>query len=202
MSDAEERARIELILTEYEGGKELYGRFCGSVERLLLGLLDTSKIKFSAVASRLKKRDEFERKIRGSAKYKSARDVTDSAGARVITYFEDDVDRVLYLIRDNFEIDRQNSIDKRLWLRSDQFGYQSLHLVALLSSQRLPLPEYRVFAGLRIEIQVRSVLQHAWAEIEHGLGYKRQSGVPASITRRSSRIARLLELADAEFVCG
>jgi len=198
MGEAEEGERIELILTEYDRDQELYRRFCASVERLLEQLLETLKIKVG-VTSRLKKRDEFEKKIK-DPKYKSARDVTDIAGARAITYFEDDVDRVADVIKDNFEIDRQNSIDKRRWLRPDQFGYQSLHLVALLSSQRLALPEYRVFSGLKIEIQVRSVLQHAWAEIEHGLGYKRQSGVPASVRRRFSRIAGLLELADGEFV--
>lgn len=200
MSDAEERARVEAILAEYEQDKELYGRFCSRVERLLLELLVTSKIQYSGVTSRLKKRDEFERKIRNSSKYKSARDVTDIAGARVITYFQDDIDRVFYLIRDNFEIDIQNSIDKRQAPRPDQFGYQSFHLVTLLSSPRVSLPEYHVFRDLKVEIQIRSVLQHAWAEIEHGLGYKRQSGVPASVRRRFSRIAGLLELADGEFV--
>jgi ppGpp synthetase/RelA/SpoT-type nucleotidyltranferase len=199
MTEAEDGARIELILTEYDRDKELYDRFCASVKRLLLELLETSKIKFSDVTSRLKKRDEFEKKIKDS-KYKSARDVTDIAGARVITYFEDDIDRVFYLIRDNFEIDIQNSIDKRQTPRPDQFGYQSFHLVTLLTSPRVSLPEYHVFFGLKIEIQIRSVLQHAWAEIEHGLGYKRQSGVPAAIRRRFSRIAGLLELADGEFV--
>ena len=200
MSGVDEDARIEFILTEYDRDQELYRRFCASIERLLLELLGMSKIKFSDVTSRLKKRDEFEKKIRDSPKYKSARDVTDIAGARVITYFEDDIDRVFYLIRDNFEIDIQNSIDKRQAPRPDQFGYQSFHLVALLSSLRVSLPEYHVFLGLKIEIQIRSVLQHAWAEIEHGLGYKRQSGVPASVRRRFSRIAGLLELGDGEFV--
>jgi ppGpp synthetase/RelA/SpoT-type nucleotidyltranferase len=199
MSEVEEGARIELILAEYDRDEELYERFCARIEGLLLELLEASKIKFSAVTSRLKKRDEFSKKIR-DPKYKSARDVTDIAGARVITYFEDDIDRVFFLIRDNFEIDIQNSIDKRQAPRPDQFGYQSFHLVTLLSSPRVALPEYQVFQGLKTEIQIRSVLQHAWAEIEHGLGYKRQAGVPASVRRRFSRIAGLLELADGEFV--
>jgi hypothetical protein len=52
---------------------------------------------------------------------------------------------------------------------------------------------------LKFEIQVRSILQHAWAEIEHDLGYKSKQSVPKQIRRRFSRVAGLLELADAEF---
>jgi putative GTP pyrophosphokinase len=104
--------------------------------------------------------------------------VTDLVGARVITYFADDVDRVARIIRnlDNFEIDPRNSVDKRRALQADQFGYQSLHLVALLSKRRI-FTENREFEGLKIEIQIRSLLQHTWAEIEHAY-YKAERTLP------------------------
>src|SRR5205085_6657438 len=54
--------------------------------------------------------------------------------------------------------------------------------------------------GLKVEIQTRSILQHAWAEIEHDIGYKRASGLPSAFQRRFSRLAGLLEMADQEFV--
>jgi hypothetical protein len=53
---------------------------------------------------------------------------------------------------------------------------------------------------LKAEIQTRSILQHAWAEIEHDLGYKSTQEVPQTIRRRFSRLAGLLELADQEFI--
>jgi hypothetical protein len=53
---------------------------------------------------------------------------------------------------------------------------------------------------LKFEIQVRSILQHAWAEIEHDLEYKSREAVPRQIRRRFARLSGLLELADAEFV--
>lgn len=61
------------------------------------------------------------------------------------------------------------------------------------------MPENIRFAGLKAEIQIRSLLQHAWAEIEHGLGYKPES-VPDEHIRRFSRLAGMFELADEEFV--
>jgi hypothetical protein len=52
---------------------------------------------------------------------------------------------------------------------------------------------------LKAEIQIRSILQHAWAEIEHDLGYKSKYSIPFNLRRRFSRLSGLLELADEEF---
>jgi hypothetical protein len=84
-------------------------------------------------------------------------------------------------------------------LDPDRFRYLSLHYVVDLSPQRCVLPEYRRFRGLKAEIQIRSLLQHVWAEVEHDLGYKSTRSVPSAIRRRFSRLAGLLELADVEF---
>ena len=68
-----------------------------------------------------------------------------------------------------------------------------------MSQERLNLREYHAFEGLKCEIQIRSVLQHAWAEIEHDLGYKSEIAIPKGIRRNFSRLAGLLEIADKEF---
>jgi putative GTP pyrophosphokinase len=197
MSDIE---RVERPLKDYDRDERLFERFGAEVERLLTALLKVSGIQISSITHRLKERDSFERKIKGSDKYGSARSVTDFVGARVITYFADDVDRVASVIRDenNFEIDLRNSVDKRRALQADQFGYKSLHLVALLSKRRI-FADNRDFTGLKIEIQIRSLLQHTWAEIEH-VYYKDERSLPALIRRRVSLLAGVLELADNEFV--
>jgi hypothetical protein len=61
------------------------------------------------------------------------------------------------------------------------------------------LPEYARYSGLKAEIQIRTILQHAWAEIEHDLGYKTTLAVPRAARRQFSMLAGLLELADLEF---
>jgi putative GTP pyrophosphokinase len=121
-------------------------------------------------------------------------------GVRIITYFRDEVDAVARVIEHEFTIDEANSVDKRMALDPDRFGYLSLHFVAQLNSNRVALTEYRQYDGIKFEIQIRSILQHAWAEIEHDLGYKSQAAVPRNIRRRFSRLAGLLEMADDEFV--
>ncbi|MNV51075.1 GTP pyrophosphokinase YjbM [compost metagenome] len=126
-------------------------------------------------------------------------DITDLAGVRVTTYFADHVDLVAETLRSEFIIDESSSIDKRLYADPDRFGYQSLHYVVRLSKSRADLPENFKYADLKCEVQVRSILQHAWAEIEHDLGYKSTVGVPPDLRRRFARIAGLFELADDEF---
>jgi hypothetical protein len=71
--------------------------------------------------------------------------------------------------------------------------------VVRLGINRNKLPEYKKFAGLTAEIQVRTVLQHAWAEIEHDIRYKSTSTIPHVISRRFMALAGLLEIADREF---
>jgi len=61
------------------------------------------------------------------------------------------------------------------------------------------LPEYKRFSGLVAEIQVRTILQHAWAEIEHDIQYKAISALPTRVRRRFASLAGLIEIADREF---
>lgn len=82
----------------------------------------------------------------------------------------------------------------------DRFGYLSLHYIVSLSEDRTNLTEYKEFQNIKFEIQIRSMLQHTWAEIEHDLGYKSSVGLPNHIKRDFSRVASLLEIADKEFL--
>ncbi|MDN3583387.1 hypothetical protein [Mucilaginibacter flavus] len=134
-----------------------------------------------------------------SGKYSVLNDITDIVGIRIITYLESEVDLVADLVEKEFVKDLENSIDKRK-LKADQFGYRSLHIVVSLNESRLRLKEYKRYKGLKCEIQVRSILQHAWAEIEHDLGYKGEVSIPEPYKRSFNRLSALLETADIEFV--
>lgn len=109
------------------------------------------------------------------------------------------MDEVAKIIQQEFEIDEENSIDKRKKDTPEQFGYMSLHFVAAIGVERLSLPEYRQYANIVAEIQIRSIIQHAWAEIEHDLGYKSELEIPYGIRRAFYRLSALLEQADLNF---
>lgn len=79
-------------------------------------------------------------------------------------------------------------------------GYQSIHYLVKLKQNRYELPEYARFFGMTAELQVRTILQHAWAEIEHEIQYKAAVDVlPKEISRRFEALAGMLEIGDREF---
>ena len=192
---------IRTILHEYDSRQAAYGDLANRTKNLIDELLREQDIQVLSVAGRLKERKSLEGKLlRVSASYSGLGDITDVAGVRIITFLADDVDRIGHLVEQEFRIDRANSIDKRALLDTDKFGYLSLHYVAQLSEGRASLTENTRFGELKVEIQVRSILQHAWAEIEHDLDYKAAVNVPQQIRRRFLRLAGLFELADEEFI--
>jgi putative GTP pyrophosphokinase len=195
-----EKAHIEKILGDFDRNKSAYDAFVRKIEHLVNELIVSAGYNPHTVTSRTKERSSLQKKLqKEDSTYKSLEDVTDITGVRVTTYFHDDVDRIAEVISKEFEILPEFSVDKRKALDPDQFGYLSLHYVVRLSHARRALPEYRRFERLRCEIQIRSILQHAWAEIEHDLGYKAKVEVPKDTRRQFSRLAGLLELADQEF---
>ena len=119
---------------------------------------------------------------------------------RVIVYYEKELNAISDLIEREFDVDWSNSADKRKARKPEEFGYQSIHYVVRLSESRRNLLEWHRLADLQAEIQVRTVLQHAWAAISHKLQYKREQDVPQILRRRLLRLSALLELADEEFM--
>lgn len=188
------------IMKEYTLKKGLYEHLSASVLQITEGLMKKEGIKYASAVSRTKDANSLSEKIeRKGDKYKTLSDITDIGGVRIITYYANDVDRVAELIEREFEVDKENSIDKRKTLEPNVFGYLSLHYVICLDDRRASLPEYERLGELKIEVQIRSILQHSWAEMEHDIGYKSNIEVPKDIVRDFSRLAGLLEIADKEF---
>jgi ppGpp synthetase/RelA/SpoT-type nucleotidyltranferase len=135
----------------------------------------------------------------GQPKYQDPiNEITDLAGVRVIVYTIDDINQVIDFIDRNFEVREKRDVGEER-LRGGQIGYQSIHYLTKLHSSRLVLPEYSHFSEMTCEIQVRTVLQHAWAEMEHDIQYKSSDNIPTSIKRKFFSLAGLLEIADREF---
>jgi putative GTP pyrophosphokinase len=168
-------------------------------ERLEEWLRATPGLKVHSVRMRVKDPASLRVKLaRPDKTYGHLFDVTDLVGLRIIAFFDDEVDAIGRLVEERLPVDFEHSVDKRRLQVEGRFGYRSLHYVCRLPGVAPLLGD--AAPPIRCEIQIRTMLEHAWAEIEHDLGYKARDTVPAAVRRRLQRVAGLLELADEEFV--
>ena len=151
------------------------------------------------IESRCKSLDGFREKAFRKSYGNPMTEMTDIVGLRIILYFNSDVTFAAGLLASEFVVDLANSQDKRIPAEDDRFGYGSYHLVISLDQRRAALPEWRPFADLRAEIQIRTVLQHAWAAVDHLLDYKQSPGLSSGDRRKLNRIAAALEGLDEDF---
>lgn len=185
---------------DYANVVALHKGHADAVTSLIEKLLFDAGLTPHTVTHRVKSEESARNKVvEQPSKFGSASDLHDLLGVRVITHLSSDVSKVVAVLEREFAPEQAMSVDKAAELNADEFGYSSFHLVVRLGQSRAELPEWRSFASARFEIQVRSILQHAWAEIEHDLGYKTKGSLPREVERRFARLAGLLELADDEF---
>jgi len=179
----------QMIMDEYREALPQLEQMKRDVLTTLQESLERSGIVVTAVEARIKTEESLAGKLAlKGAKYATLSDITDVLGVRVITFYTDDVDRIASMAEQLFEIDWNNSVDKRRLHQLDSFGYNSLHYICRL-------PGY----DLRFELQLRTTLQHAWASINHDTGYKSGVEIPREYLRRMNRLAGMLEMADDEF---
>ncbi|MGN0205161.1 MAG: GTP pyrophosphokinase family protein [Coprococcus sp.] len=190
---------LDTIMNEYYQRIEIYKKMQHDVEDIINTLIEVHQIKISTMSLRIKTEQALRNKIISKNKYLHLEDITDILGCRILTLFETDIEKILNLLEQTFEV--CEIVDKRKKNKRNriEFGYSSVHLVVKFTDERCNLVEYQKYQDIRFEIQLRTVLQHAWAEVEHGLGYKSYYEPPMDITRKLNRLAGTLELLDEEF---
>ncbi len=191
--------RLNTIMSEYYQNLDVYQKLSLDVNDIINTLLEVHHIKISNMAIRIKSEEALRNKAMYKNKYAHLDEITDILGVRIITLFENDVDTILELLENTFEV--CEIVDKRKKEKSNriEFGYNSLHVIVKFTDSRCQLVEYQKYQDIRFEIQLRTVLQHAWAEVEHGLGYKSFYEPPMSVKRKLNRLAATLEILDEEF---
>lgn len=177
---------------------KVYESLAANVANTLQTTLDKQNVMYVSIPYRAKSKASFLKKW-ANKKYKDINDMTDLAGVRVITLVESDLNGVEKAIRKLFNVHEEDSGDKADQLGDDKFGYRSRHFVCDIGPVRETLFELKHFKGKCFEIQIRTALAHAWAEIEHDRGYKLEGGLPSNLKRRLNLVAALLESADNEF---
>jgi predicted RNase H-like nuclease/ppGpp synthetase/RelA/SpoT-type nucleotidyltranferase len=176
---------------------------------LVTTLLDDAGINYLSVTGRAKSVASFaakaDRSVAGAPLYTDPLEqITDQVGVRVITYLHSDVAAVADLLSDQLSVLDDRDMGQET-ASEGRFGYASRHLLVTTpdpaAEARRTTSTYDGLRGRRAQVQVRTVLQHAWAEFEHAIRYK--GTIPEAdapdLDRRFTLAAGLLELADREF---
>lgn len=193
--------RTEMILDEYREHLPIYERLKILVIEHLKHCIEENHLRVAGLESRIKDEKSLANKLELKGyKYHSINDVTDIVGVRIITFFGDEVDVISALVEQMFDIDWENSVDKRKTLEIDRFGYMSLHYICRIPESLCHDPETPELNQIRFELQMRSTLQHMWANMYHDMGYKSDVEIPIEYQRDMNRLAGMLELADEQFI--
>ncbi|ADQ14619.1 GTP pyrophosphokinase [Halanaerobium hydrogeniformans] len=194
-----DKITVEKAVEDYKKNREKFIYLTSEVEKIIKEVLNDKEIEYHNIEKRTKSIESFKRKAKRE-KYKDPiNEITDLAGIRIVTLFEKDVYKISTIIKEIFKIDYENSVDKSDFLEADKMGYKSVHYIAALTDKRITDSKLESFKDFYFEIQIRSILQHAWAEIEHDRNYKFKGNLPKHLQRRFYSLAGMLEMADREF---
>ena len=175
--------------------KELEAR----IEKLLLQMASQPRVKFriKAFESYFKK---YIRLLKSGTADKSPL-IADLIGIRIICPFLEDLAAVEELLKTKFEIIEIERKGGDHTFR--EFGYESVHLLINVPTDIVPkdiMEKRRPLGGETAEIQIRTLLQDAWAEVEHELVYKAEfAPFDNSRKRKLAAVNASLELADVIF---
>ena len=118
-------------------------------------------------------------------------------GVRVTVFTTSEIPLLVGVMRGMFDV---HSVTDKTAQTAAQglFGYASRHVIAAIDGSILP--ELREYDGRLIEVQLRTVLQHAWAEFEHDVRYKNPGyELTPEVHRAFTLAAGLIEVADQQF---
>lgn len=168
-----------MTLEEYEKSHiQLYSDFAETIARILAAAIDNEKTLMEPIIThRAKSVDSLRKKLalRGIPENVDIRDfIKDISGCRAVFYTATDANSqtVSRLIYSNFGVEESKQHYPSRYENAVADLYVGHHFCVKLTDDRVTLPEYRKFDGLKCEIQVQSILNHAWSTIEHDIIYK------------------------------
>jgi putative GTP pyrophosphokinase len=175
------------IRRDYQLRQETLEALGVSVRHIAESALRKKEIPFHSVKYRLKSISSVLEKIARKGYGPKLDKFTDLVGVRIICLSPSHLEQVVELMREEFNI--VEFVDKRPKADSQVFGYSSIHVICRVeNTPRARLTEFSALAGAAFEIQVRTILQEAWSEMDHRLVYKSQTAAPAEIRRLITRL--------------
>lgn len=173
-----------------------YEQLCNEAAYILEKRLKDQNVEYSAATYRAKTLPSFVEKLARKHYADPLNEVTDLAGVRIVHLYKSDLPAIEEMVEADFEIVQK--VDKLEAQEPDRFGYGALHYLVRLG-RRSSGARYDDLKGLICEIQIRTVLQDAWAILNHHLSYKQESDVPKHLRREIYSLSGSLEATDNTF---
>ena len=196
--------KIKAIQLENKDIKSIYTILHPAYERLWIWISESIKtfmlekeVHYLSVDYRVKTFMSFLEKSKRKNYNNPFEQTEDFCWIRIICFFQADVKSIIKIIEEEFDI--VDTFDKTDFLSLNQFWYRSRHFIVKIKKGWTEAPNFRGLEDLKCEIQLRTILMHAWAEIEHKLAYKKKEHIPPEFRRKFSRISAKLEEADEQF---
>jgi ppGpp synthetase/RelA/SpoT-type nucleotidyltranferase len=173
---------IDNFINQYKREYDFYKQLARHANDVLESEIVNRGIR-AIVSNRAKRADRLKEKLENrnrTTRYKSKRaiekDIIDLAGLRVALYFPSERVMLDQVVTDLFEVVETKEFPENVHKPKHKkrfSGYWATHYrVKLKISDDMD----RRFIDTTFEIQVASVLMHAWSEVEHDLVYKPSSG--------------------------
>ena len=185
----------ELIRSYYDR-LPIHERLCEEVKYILEKKIKSSGIQIGHLTSRAKTLESFCEKIERKAYDNPLQEITDLSGVRVVFLYVSDKEKLEQLVNEEFEI--HEIVDKLGDKGVEEFGYGAFHYIVSLREQHAGA-RYDDLKGVRCEIQIRTILQDAWAIVDHHLSYKHEEDIPKQLKRKLHALSGLFEAADDQF---
>lgn len=186
----------EEIKTTYVANLGLYEALKEELLFEVKAALNNGGIKYHSVTARVKELDSFQKKAEDKECQTPFETFADLVGARVVTLFLSDIQKIVKILQDCFEVhfvdDKIDATDPRI------FGYLSVHLHARIKQTNSGL-RYDKIKPFQFEIQIRTIAMDAWASASHYLSYKSEEDVPPDLRRDFNALSGLYYVADKHF---
>ena len=184
------------IIRGYYDMLPIYERLCDEVKYILERKIRALDIEIGHLSSRAKTLASFCEKIERKPYKSPLKEITDLAGVRIVFLYASDRARLEQLVEAEFEV--HEKVDKISVQGIEKFGYGALHYTVSLKQQHAGA-RYDDLRGVRCEIQIRTILQDAWAVVAHHLSYKHEEDIPNQLKRKLHALSGLFETADDQF---
>ncbi len=186
----------EALQIIYQKNLPLWEELLNDISNTIINKLQAEELKFS-FKKRVKSLESLNAKKQGLVNkgLNQNKKIKDLLGLRFIVPFLEDVERVVDIVKESLDVVDIERKSEALSYR--EFAYDSVHMEISLENLTIELPE---FCCQSCEIQIRTILQDAWAEIEHEVVYKSDIELPdQAIRKKMAALNANLALSDMIF---